>query len=93
MRHFFRKPTVPAGVSEEALRAALIAHKEGQPKFTRRMAISIADHFGITPWDVIRYGERTGLLKRGTADWFHANGGFSKDNFAEARADRAPAST
>lgn len=82
----------PKGLSSipgAALEAAFHAHKEGHAKFTRRMAINIADHFGTTPRHVIQYLEKAGLLKSGSWRWFVTNGGFSKENFAEARADRA----
>ena len=71
-----------------ALEAAFHAHTEGQAKFTRRMAINIADHFGTTPRHVIHQLEKMKLLRRGSWWWFAVNGGFSKENYAEARADR-----
>lgn len=71
-----------------ALEAAFHAHKEGQTKFTRRMAINIADHFGTSPKHVIQQLEKMKLLKSGSWRWFVHNGGFSKENFAETRADR-----
>lgn len=73
----------------EVLADAFHAHKAGQTKFTRRMAITIGDYFGMTPWEVVKHYERVGLLKRGSVAWFAHNGGFSKENFAEVRADRA----
>ncbi len=75
-------------IDQGALEAAFHAHKEGHTKFTRRMAINIADHFDTTPRHVVQQLERTGLVKQGSWDWFVSNGGFSKENFAEARADR-----
>lgn len=73
----------------EILAAAFEAHKVGSTKFTRRMAITIGDHFGMTPWEVVKHYERVGLLKRGSVAWFARNGGFSKENLAEVRADNA----
>ena len=49
------------------LRAAFKAHTEGQTHFTRRMAIAIADYFGLTPMQVVRRYERMGLLKLGSS--------------------------
>ncbi len=84
-----------AGVSSpplDVMQAAFEAHRDERKKFTRRMAITIGDHFGMTPWEVVRYYERAGILKRGSVEWFSRNGGFRKDHFAEVRADRmAPA--
>jgi hypothetical protein len=53
------------------------------------MAIVIADHFGMKPLEVVRHYERAGLLKRGSADWFIANGGITQAHVAEVRADLA----
>lgn len=77
------------GIPGAALEAAFHAHKEGATKFTRRMAINIADHFGTSPKHVIQQLEKMTLLKSGSWRWFVHNGGFSKENFAEARVDRA----
>lgn len=71
--------------------AAFRAHTEGRSEFTRRMAITIGDHFGMTPIQVVRHYENAGLLKRGSADWFTANGGFTRGHVAEVRADNAAA--
>jgi hypothetical protein len=88
---FCRRATKPIAdtIDGDALAAAFCAHKEGHTKFTRRMAINIADHFGSTPRQIVTQLERAGLLKRGAWKWFVSNGGFSKDNYTEARADRA----
>lgn len=75
-------------VDSSALEAAFHAHKEGHTKFTRRMAINIADHFGTSPKHIVQQLERMTLLKRGSWNWFVRNGGFSKENYAEVRADR-----
>lgn len=79
--------------TRDDLRAAFAAHTKGQTHFTRRMAIAIGDHFGMSPMQVIRAYEGMGLLKRGSAEWFRENGGITRDHIAEARADRAPASS
>jgi hypothetical protein len=78
-------------VNNDVLSAAFRAHKEGQTKFTRRMAITIADAAGETPRQIVQRLERLGLLKRGSWDWFVRNGGITKAHIAEVRADRARA--
>jgi hypothetical protein len=72
----------------EALAAAFAAHTAGQDKFTRRMAITIADHFGMTPMQVVRHYEARGLLKPGSVGWFRFNGGITRQHIEEARSDR-----
>lgn len=75
-------------LDEDALRAAFHAHKEGQTMFTRRMAINIADFFGVPPMSLVWKLEKMGLLKRGSWDWFKSNGGITKAHIEEARGDR-----
>lgn len=77
----------------DTLTAAFHAHKEGSTKFTRRMAINIADMDGTTPKQLILRCERLGLLKRGSWDWFAHNGGITRDNIEEVRSDRLAAHT
>jgi hypothetical protein len=69
----------------DALTAAFRAHKEGQTKFTRRMAIVLADMDGTTPKQLVRRCERLGLLREGSWDWFAANGGITADHIEEVR--------
>lgn len=73
------------------MRAAVAAHIKGQTMFTQRMAINIADHFGMTPMECVRYCERHGLVKPGAATWFRRNGGITRDNIAQVRRERAEA--
>jgi len=73
---------------DAALSAAFEAHKAGQTKFTRRMAINIGDHFGMTPKQVVLRLEQMKLLKDGAWSWFRQNGGITRAHVAEARADR-----
>lgn len=80
-----------SAIDEDAMRAAVEAHKVGQTKFTRRMAINIGDHFGLTPMAVVWYCEKRGILKSGSWSWFKQNGGITKDHIAEARSDRPTA--
>lgn len=75
-------------MNDTDLAAAFHAHKEGQTKFTRRMAINIADFFDMPVKTVVKRLELLGLAKRGTWDWFQANGGFTKEHYREVREDR-----
>lgn len=74
-------------MDDDALRAAFAAHKEGQTKFTRRMAIAIADMAQMRPMSLVWRLEKLGLLKRGSWEWFKANGGITHDHIVEVRAD------
>jgi isopenicillin N synthase-like dioxygenase len=70
------------------LRAAVEAHKDGSDKFTRRMAINIADFFGLQPMALVWQLEKRGIIKRGSYQWFKNNGGITRAHVAEVRADR-----
>lgn len=74
-------------MDNEALAAALQAHKAGQTKFTRRMAIIIADMAEMKPMSLVWRLEKTGLLKRGSWEWFRNNGGITRAHIDEVRAD------
>lgn len=74
-------------MDDDTLRAAFAAHKEGQPKFTRRMAILIADMAGMRPMSLVWRLEKMGLLKRGSWEWFRNNGGITQAQVDEVRAD------
>jgi hypothetical protein len=74
-------------MDDESIRAAFNAHKEGSDKFTRRMAIHIADMAGMKPMSLVWRLEKLGLLKRGSWEWFKMNGGITRDHIAEVRAD------
>lgn len=78
---------LPIVCTEDELRAAFAAHKEGQTKFTRRMAIRIANFAGVPPMSIVWRLEKMGLLKRGSWDWFSANGGITKAQIAEVMAE------
>lgn len=69
----------------DTLTAAFNAHTQGQTKFTRRMAINLAHIDGTTPKQLVLRLERLGLLKRGSWDWFVANGGITQDQIREVR--------
>lgn len=73
------------GLDHDAVVAAFNAHKDGQTKFTRRMAINMADHFGIKPMQVVWYLEKNKLIKRGSYDWFTYHGGITKAHVDEVR--------
>lgn len=68
---------------DEDLRAAFAAHTEGQPKFTRRMAIHIAHMADATPKQVVLRLERIGVLKQGAWRWFERNGGITRAQIRE----------
>lgn len=70
----------------DILADAFAAHTKGHDKFTRRMAINIADLTGDTPKGVIQKLEARGLLKPGSWRWFEVNGGITKRHIKEARA-------
>lgn len=78
-------------MDDATLREAFKAHTEGQPNFTRRMAIAIADMADMRPMSLVWRLEKMGLLQRGALDWFKMNGGITSDNIKEARADRPSA--
>lgn len=73
---------------DAALIAAFEAHTAGQTKFTRRMAINIGDHFGMTPKQAVTRLEQLKALKDDAWSWFRQNGGITRAHVAEARADR-----
>ena len=85
------EPTLPHSSEYEAMHAAFLHHKSNSTKFTRRMAINIGDIFGMTPWQVVRWYEKNGVLKAGSTKWFFDNGGFRKAHFDSARRDRKEA--
>ncbi|MEI4482178.1 MULTISPECIES: hypothetical protein [unclassified Phyllobacterium] len=69
------------------LTSAFRAHSAGKDTFTRRMAIAIADMVDASPKRVIVRLEQLELLKYGAWDWFQTNGGISKAQIEEVRAD------
>jgi hypothetical protein len=76
------------------VRAAFEAHTKDSTQFTRRMAINMADFFGVRPMQIILHLEGLRLLKSGSYTWFQHNGGITSEHIAEARADRfAPTNT
>jgi hypothetical protein len=85
----------PKSIDTDALQAALEAHRDGSGKFTRRMAIHIADLFNVRPMSAVWQLEKRGLIRRGSYEWFKDNGGITADNIkqvrTEAEADRRAA--
>lgn len=70
-------------MNDDALRAAFQSHTEGHDKFTRRMAIIMANMAGMRPMSLVWRLEKMRLLKRGSWDWFRANGGITKPQIVE----------
>lgn len=70
-------------MDDETLREAFKAHAEGQPKFTRRMAITIARMADMKPMSLIWRLEKMRLLKRGSYEWFKDNGGITAKQIQE----------
>ena len=68
-----------------ALSAAFAAHTAGSDRFTRRMAIMLANMDGTSPKALVQRCERLALLKRGSWDWFLDNGGITAKHIAEVR--------
>jgi Zn-dependent peptidase ImmA (M78 family) len=51
----------------------------GQSHLTRRHIILLASAFGVAREAIVRRLEELGLAKRGTWDWFEANGGITDE--------------
>lgn len=75
----------PIICTEDDLRAAFAAHTTGATNFTRRMAIAIGNFAGVPPMSVVWRLEKMGLVKKGSWDWFQANGGITQKHVAEAQ--------
>ena len=80
-------------IDDDALRSAVKAHREdalvkGEKCFSRRRVIAIADMAGEKPMSMVWRLEKLKLLKRGSYEWFKANGGITSDHVTEARVDR-----
>lgn len=70
------------------LKTVFDIHKAGQTKFTRRMAINMADWFNVPVRDLVQQLERDGIVKNGTWDWFRDNGGITADHIRQVREER-----
>ena len=76
-------------MQRDELAAALKVYAGDSKEFTRRMAIDMADFYGVSAKYLICRLEFFGLLKNGSWDWFAANGGITMEHITTARADRA----
>lgn len=72
-------------MDEELLKWSFEGHTVGKDKFTRRMAILMADFFCVTPKDIVVKLESMKLLKPGSWEWFVENGGITKDQIKQIR--------
>jgi hypothetical protein len=71
-------------MDDEALTEAYRVMVAGQEKFTRRMAIHLANFAGMEPMRLVWRLEKMGLARNGSYDWFKSNGGITKDHIKEA---------
>ena len=55
----------------------------GASRFTRRYVILLAHAFGVSREAMVRRLEELGLVKRGTWDWFEANGGITNEQASQ----------
>jgi len=83
-------------MDDATLTAAYQAHRtaalaEGRTMFTRRMAIILADIADMRPMSLVWRLEKLGLLKRGSWEWFKANGGITRAQVEQVRDERASA--
>lgn len=76
---------IPCAADPETLRDLFAQATQGRDKFTRRIAIELADIVGLPPMSLVWRLEKMGLLKRGSWDWFKSNGGITKTHMIEAR--------
>lgn len=76
-----------SAMDDKTLTAAFHAHKDGQTKFTRRMAIVIADMADMRPMSLVWRLEKMGLLKRGSWEWFKDNGGITQAQVEQVRSE------
>lgn len=72
---------------DAALRAAFASVVGLSPTLTRRMVITLADMFGDGPMAMVARLERLGLARKGSFDWFRANGGIDRHHVEAARHD------
>ena len=84
-----REEATTCALDMDTLSAAFAAHTAGSDKFTRRMAVILADMDGTTPRQLVLRCERLGLLRCGSWEWFRENGGINADHVREAR-NQAP---
>ena len=61
----------------------------GAPRFTRRHVILLAHAFGVSREAMVRRLEELDLVKRGTWNWFEANGGITDGQAREVLGESA----
>ena len=86
-QRYMKRPSPLDDVDPDAIRAAFHTYTEGEPKFTRRVAIHIADQFGVKPMHMIWRLEKMKLVKSGYWRWFDRNGGITQEQVKIVRAD------
>ena len=64
----------------------------GGSRFTRRHVILLAHTFGVSCEAMVRRLEELGLVKRGTWDWFEANGGITNEQARQVLGEPGTAS-
>ena len=64
----------------------------GASRFTRRHVILLAHAFGVSREAMVRRLEELGLVKRGTWDWFEANGGITNEQASQVLGEPGTAS-
>lgn len=80
---FGRSFMTPAG----AVRQKFQEITAGSPRLTRRHVIVLAHFFGVSREAMVRRLEELGLSKKGTWDWFAANGGITDEQVAQVLGD------
>lgn len=80
---FARSFLTPAG----AVRQKFQEVTAGSARLTRRHVIVLAHYFGVSREAFVRRLEELGLTKKGTWDWFAANGGITADQLRQVLGD------
>lgn len=80
---FGRSFFTPAG----AVRQMFQEVTAGSPRLTRRHIIVLAHFFGVSREAMVRRLEELGLTKKGTWDWFEANGGITDEQARQVLGD------
>lgn len=60
----------------------------GADKLTRKHVIVLANYFSVSREAIVRRIEELGLTKRGTWDWFEANGGITDEQARQVLGDQ-----
>ena len=59
----------------------------GSDRLTRRHVIVLAHYFGVSREAIVRRLEDLALVRSGTWDWFHANGGITNQHVKQVLGD------